>query len=264
MGFWLYVLASATGGLIVGVLGTGSSLIFLPLLILIFSASMPAAVSLRLAAGTTMAAIAVGAISGAIAQYRAGNVDTRLLRLTIAPYVLGALAGPWLSRLLSADLLGGYVAILIGIVALRMLFAPRTRHVAARSYASHGRELFVVLTLIAIGSSVAGVASGIFAIPYLLRFALPVRTVMGTSTAAAAVFASCGAIGYVSAGWTAAELPVGSIGFVYLPVFALMATVSTITTPIGVRLAGRIPEEPLRRLFAVFLLVAAAAVALAR
>lgn len=264
MSIWLYVLASATGGLIVGVLGTGSSLIFLPLLILIFGSTMPAAVSLRLAAGTTMAVIAVGAISGAIAQYRAGNVDARLFRLTIAPYMLGALAGPWLSRMLPADLLGAYVAILIAAVALRMLLARRARHITGEGYSSHGGELFVVLSVIAIGSSVAGVASGIFAIPYLLRFAVPVRTVMGTSTAAAAVFASCGAIGYLTAGWSAPGMPAGSIGYIYLPVFAVMATVSTITTPLGVRLAGRIREDALRRLFALFLLAAAAAVAFTR
>lgn len=264
MSFWLYVLASATGGLIVGMLGTGSGLIFLPLLILIFGSSMPAAISLRLAAGTTMAVAAVGAISGAIAQYRAGNVDTRLLGLTIPPYVLGALTGPWLSRILPTDVLGSYVALLIGIVAVRMLFARRARAMTEDGYSSHVFELCVVLTVIAIGSSIAGVSSGIFAIPYLLRFALPVRTVMGTSTAAAAVFASSSAIGYLTAGWSIAGRPAGSIGFVYLPVFVVMAVVATVTTPIGVRLAGRIREELLRRLFALFLLAAAAAVAFAR
>jgi len=264
LSFWLYVFASAAGGLLVGVLGTGSSLIFLPLLILIFGASMPADVSLRLAAGTTMATIAVGAISGAIAQYRSGNVDTRLFRLTIAPYVLGALAGPWLGRLLPTELLGGYVALLIGVVALRMLTSPRQRPSGEGDYAARRGELLLVLAVIAIASSVAGVASGIFAIPYLLRFALPLRTVMGTSTAAAAVFASCGAVGYLTAGWSAPGLPAGSAGFIYLPVFALMAAVATVATPIGVRLAGRIREDVLRRLFALFLFVAAGAVAFAR
>ena len=51
-----------------------------------------------------------------------------------------------------------------------------------------------------------------------------------------------------------------------LPVLfrALMAAVATVATPIGVRLAGRIREDVLRRLFALFLFVAAGAVAFAR
>jgi uncharacterized protein len=261
---WLYILASASGGLIVGMLGTGSSLILLPMLILIFGSNMPADVSLRLAAGTTMATIAVGAVAGAIAQHRAGNIDTHLFKLTIGPYVLGAFCGPWVSRALPSGLLGGYVAILIGIVAVRMLLAGRNRLPSDRRFVDYRKELCVVLTVIAIGSSIAGVASGIFAIPYLLRFAIPVRTVMGTSTASAAVFASCGALGYVAAGWTAQNLPSGSVGFVYLPAFAVMATVATIATPIGVRLAGRVREDVLRCMFALFLLAAAGAIALTR
>jgi uncharacterized membrane protein YfcA len=211
-----------------------------------------------------MATIAVGAIAGAAAQYRAGHVDARLFRLTIGPYVVGALAGPWVSRALPTGLLGGYVAILIGAVALRMLLAGSNRPRSARRYLAHRKELWFVLVGIAVGSSIAGVASGIFAIPYLLRFAIPVRTVMGTSTACAAVYASCGAIGYLAAGWSAPSLPAGSTGFIYWPAFAVMATVAIIATPVGVRLAGLVRENVLRRLFALFLLAAALAVVLTR
>lgn len=245
-------------------LGTGSSLILLPTLILIFGSSIPADISLRLAAGTTMATIAVGAVAGAVAQYRAGHVDTRLFRLTIGPYVVGALGGPWISRAMPTGLLSGYIAILIGVVALRMLLANRNRSPSERQYLAHRKELSFVLAAIAVGSSIAGVASGIFAIPYLLRFAIPVRTVMGTSTACAAVFASCGAISYLAAGWTVPDVPAGSIGFIYLPAFAVMATVAIIATPAGVRLAGLVSELVLRRLFAIFLLAAAVAVAFTR
>ena len=87
---------------------------------------------------------------------------------------------------------------------------------------------------------------------------------MGTSTAGAAVFASCGALGYLAAGLTAPNLPVGSVGFVYVPAFAVMAVVATIATPIGVRLAGLVREDVLRRLFALFLLAAAGAIAVTR
>jgi len=259
----LYVLASAAGGLVVGVLGTGSSLILLPSLILIFGASMPADLSLRLAAGTTMATMAIGALSGAVAQYRAGHVDMRLLGIALGPYVFGAITGPWVSRTLPAGLLAIYVALLICLVAVRMLLATRAGRAAERSLPAHLMEIRIVLTVIAMGSSIAGVASGIFAIPYLLRFALPARTVIGTSTAGAAVFATVGAIGYVTAGWSEVVVLPGSIGFVYLPAFAVMAVVATITTPIGVKLAGLISENLLRRLFATLLLVAAAAIVFA-
>ena len=265
MTFLLYVAASAAGGLIVGVLGTGSSLILLPSLTLIFEGAMPAQDPIRLAAGTTMATIAVGAIAGAVAQYRRRNFDAGLFRLTLPPYVLGGFAGPWVSRLLPADILGVYVAVVVAIVALRMLLADGPGAKGARDYDAHRLEITLVLLAIGFGCSLAGIASGIFAIPYLARFALPIRSVIGTSTASAAVYASCGAAGYVTAGWSIATPAGGSAsvaGFVYLPAFAVMALTAAIVTPRGVLLAGKVSERALKRAFAVFLLAAAVAIVL--
>lgn len=262
--YCLYVLVSAVGGLVVGVLGTGSSFILLPSLVLIFSALLPEIDPLRLAAGTTMATIAVGAIAGGIAQYRAGNVDLPLFRLTLAPYIVGSLAGPWINRLLPVRALGIYVSVLILIVASRMLLVGGDRLNTAEDYRAHRLPVSGVLVLISLGSSIAGIASGVFAIPYLSRFSLPMRTVVGTSTASAAVYALVGAAGFVSAGWSAPDLPPGHLGFVYLPAFAVMATTASILTPLGVRLARYADDRLLRVLFAVFLFSAAAAIAYTR
>ena len=204
-----------------------------------------------------MATMAVGAIAGALARFRAGDVDVRLLRLMLLPYVAGSLIGPWISRSLPTQVLGIYIGLILSVVALRMLLVSRPVSAAAREY--HGREIeiSVVLLAIGIGSSIAGVASGLFAIPYLARFALPMRTIIGTSTAAAAVYATFGAVGYSSAGWSAGDLPAGSFGYVYLPAFALMALTAAAFTPLGVRLAGRLNEKILRKSFALLLLIAA-------
>lgn len=261
MVYLLYALASGVGGLLVGMIGTGSSLVLLPSLVLIFAAVLPDFDTLRLAAGTTMATMAVGAFAGALTQYRAGHVDLQLLRLMMLPYVVGSLVGPWISRLLPAQALGIYVALVIGFVALRMIFVGQEKLAASRDFGAHRFEISTVLTGVGICSSVAGIASGIFAIPYLTRFSLPMRTIIGTSTAGAAVYATFGAIGYISAGWSAANLPAGALGYVYLPAFAVMAITAAIFTPLGVRLARYVNDRMLRRVFAVFLLVAGLAIA---
>ena len=257
MAYLFYVLVSAFGGLLVGLLGTGSSLLLLPSLAFIFAGVFSGMDVLRLAAGTTMATMAVGALAGALTRFRAGDVDLDLLRLMMLPYVAGSLIGPWISRLLPTQLLGIYIGLILAVVALRMMFAKRTIISASRDY--HGRklEISVVLLVIGIGSSVAGVASGLFAIPYLARFSLPMRTIIGTSTAAAAVYATFGAAGYISAGWSVAYLPAEALGYVYLPAFAIMALTAAVFTPLGVRLAHRLNEKILRKSFALLLLFAA-------
>jgi uncharacterized protein len=250
-----YVLLSAVGALLVGILGTGSALLLLPSLTLIFTTTMPDAEPLRLAAGTTMATIAVGAIAGAIAQHRLGQVDARLLRLMLPPYVVGGLAGPWLGRLLPTQALHVYVAGLIVLVAVLMLRSGGSSARNQRDFDSHRVEMRIVLLAIGVASSAAGVASGIFAIPYLTRFTVPWRAIMGTSTAAAAVYAVCGALGYLTAGWSVPGRPPGSVGFVYLPAFFVMAITATVMTPLGVKLAKHVSERLLRRCFALFLIV---------
>ena len=211
-----------------------------------------------------MATVSVGAIAGAIAQYRARQVDLRLFRLTMLPYALGALVGPWLSRALPPGILGAYVSVVIFVVALRMLFPrPRPPHPSG-GHQSHRWPVRFVLTLISIGSSIAGISSGIFAIPFLSRFTASMRIAIGTSTASAAVYSAFATVGYIAAGWSESDLPVGHLGFVYMPAFVVMATTALIVTPMGVRLASRLNEQMLRRLFAVFLIVASAAIALAK
>jgi uncharacterized membrane protein YfcA len=253
----LYVLVSAAGGLLVGALGTGSSLLLLPSLAFVFAGAFSEMDSLRLAAGTTMATMAVGALAGALTRYRVGDVDVRLLRLMGLPYIAGSLLGPWISRSLPTQVLGIYIGLILSVVALRMLLVNRPAASAWRDYQGRELEISVVLLAVGICSSVAGVASGVFAIPYLARFALPMRTIIGTSTAAAAVYSTFGAVGYITAGWSATDLPTGSLGYVYLPAFTIMALAAAVFTPLGVRLAHRLNEKILRRLFSVFLLTAA-------
>jgi uncharacterized membrane protein YfcA len=256
----IYVLISASGGLLVGLLGTGSSLVIMPVLTLTFPQILPGYDVLRLAAGTTMATMAVGAVAGAYSQFRAGHMDLRLLRLALLPYICGALIGPWISRYLPTEALRFYLAVIIFSIAIKMLFQNSKKPSPVRSYQDHRLELSIVLLIVGVGSSVAGIASGIFTIPYLTRFDLPIRTIIGTSTAGAAVYSTFGAIGYLSAGWTADGLPEQTLGYIYLPAFVIMAIVTFIFTPFGVWLARYTNEHLLKRFFAFFLLAAAIAI----
>jgi uncharacterized membrane protein YfcA len=258
--YLIYVLISATGGLLVGLIGTGSSLVIMPVLTLIFPQILPGYDVLRLAAGTTMATMAVGAVAGAYSQFRAGHLDLKLLRLALLPYICGALIGPWISRYLPTEALRFYLAVIILSIAIKMLLRNTNKPPPVRNYHDHLFELNIVLLLVGIGSSVAGIASGVFTIPYLTRFTLPMRTIIGTSTAGAAVYSAFGAIGYLSAGWSASGLPEQALGYIYLPAFAIMAIVTFVFTPLGVWLARYTNEHLLRRFFAIFLLLAAVAI----
>ncbi len=260
--YLVFCLVGAVSGLLIGVLGTGSSLVMMPSLVLLFPPLFPQHDALRLAVGTTVATMTVGALAGAVSHLRRRNVDTGVFVLMVPGYVCGALLGPWLSRLLPSAYLRLYLSAVLIAVAVRMLTARRAAsRDAPRRPQGHAVEIRLVSLLVALAGSIAGIASGLFAIPYLSRFAIPLHRVVGTSTSAAAVYALAALVGYVSSGWSAVDAPPATVGFVYLPVFAVMALAMAVSVPAGVRLAGRIDEQPLHRAFAVFLLVAGVAIA---
>lgn len=255
------VLAGGLGALLVGMIGFGTSLVVLPVLAILFPTLFAPEVALRLATGTTMATMAVGAVAAGIARSRADYVSWPLLRIAIAPYAAGALLGPWIARFLPVEVLRLYVAGVLIIVGLWSLGRAAAVAAGQRRWQAHKLELRAVLLGIGLASSVAGVASGLFAIPYLSRFDIGLRTVIGTSTVGAALYSAFGTLGYVTAGWAAAVPVPWTVGYVYLPALAIMAVAGALGAPLGVRLAGRMNDRLLKKVLAVVILCAALIIA---
>jgi uncharacterized membrane protein YfcA len=82
---------------------------------------------------------------------------------------------------------------------------------------------------------------------------VPLHRAIATSAAIGFPIALAGAAGYVLGGWHAGDLPVGSLGFVYLPALAGIVLGSVLTAPLGARTAHRLPVRPLKRVFALLL-----------
>jgi hypothetical protein len=61
-----------------------------------------------------------------------------------------------------------------------------------------------------------------------------------------------GAIGYLIAGLGEPGRPPWSVGYIVLPAFAGIVVASTTAAPFGARLAHRLSDVTLRRIFALF------------
>ena len=70
--------------------------------------------------------------------------------------------------------------------------------------------------------------------------------------------AVAGALGYLINGWGAAELPEFTVGFIYLPALVLVSAMSSLTAPVGAKLAHRLPVAVLKKVFAGVLIVLSA------
>jgi len=121
---WVLISMGAAVGFLSGLFGVGGGFIMTPLLIFI---GIPPAV----AVGTGSAQIVASSMSGAVAQYRRGNVDIKMGLVLIAGGLVGTVIGVDVVRILRRlgqfDLVValGYVTFL-GIVGILMLIESST------------------------------------------------------------------------------------------------------------------------------------------
>ncbi|MBZ0068163.1 MAG: sulfite exporter TauE/SafE family protein, partial [Thiobacillus sp.] len=94
-------------------------------------------------------------------------------------------------------------------------------------------------------------------VPFMLWHNITLHRAIATSSAIGFPIAVAGAVGYVLGGWQVGGLPEGSLGFVYLPALSGIVLGSVLTAPLGARTAHRLPIRPLKRIFALLLLVLA-------
>ncbi|MCP3176126.1 MAG: sulfite exporter TauE/SafE family protein [Desulfuromonadales bacterium] len=254
MTFWLLYLATgAFTGVFAGLLGVGGGLIVVPLLTFVFtSQQMPEAYILHLALGTSLASIILTSISSFRAHHARGAVHWGVVRGISLGILTGTFFGSWVAAQLSGRFLSAFFVVFLYTVSLRMFFNVRPK---ASMTLPKPAGLFAVGNVIGGVSSLVGIGGGSLSVPFLVRCNLPVHTAVGTSAAIGFPIAVAGTAGYVLNGLAVAELPAGSLGFVYLPALAGICLASVLTAPLGVRLAHSLPVARLKRIFALFLMV---------
>ena len=103
-----------------------------------------------------------------------------------------------------------------------------------------------------------GIGGGTLCVPYFNAFGFPVHRAVGTAAAIGLVIALPATIGFVATGWGIPALPEASVGHVNLLGLILIAPFTSLTAPLGVRLAHRLSARALKLLFALFLFATSA------
>ena len=250
--WWAYLAIGVVVGFLAGLLGIGGGMVMVPMLVFVFSAAgLPAEHLMHFAIATAMATIIFTSLSSVRAHHRHGGVDWRAAR-ALAP---GIMAGS-----LGAALSAGFIPtrpLAVGFTAL-MFFAAVQMYMDVQPEPQ--RRLPGAAGLFAAGAGIGAISSVLAAggaflsIPYLVRRNVPVRRAIGTAAAIGFPIALAGTTGYVLHGMRTAQLPPGSLGFVYLPALAFVAAASMSTAPLGARLAHRLPVRRLRMVFSLVLL----------
>lgn len=254
MPFWLsYCILGACSGVLAGLMGVGGGIVIVPALVWLFTAQgfSPSHIQ-HMAVGTSLATIVFTALSSARAHHGREAVAWQTVRRVSPGIVIGTLVGSALASLFSTRLLRGIFVVFIYYVAIQMLaritVRPHRQLPGAAGMAGVGGIIGFV-------SSLVGIGGGSMSVPFMAWCNVPMRTAIGTSAAIGLPIALAGTVGNIVTGWGLPALPPLSFGFVYLPALLGISLVSSLTAPLGARLAHRLPVTALRSGFAVFLLV---------
>lgn len=244
----VYLVLGLATGFVAGLLGVGGGLIMVPVLTWAFlGQGFNADYNIHLALGTSLATIVFTAIASLRAHHGHGAVEWGVVRRIAPGIVLGTLAGALVAAHLSDRGLKVFFTLFLFYAATQMLFGFKPKAV-------RGLPGWPGMTaaggVIGIVSSWVGIGGGTLTIPFLTWCNVRMQAAIGTSSAVGLPIALAGAVGYVLAGRAATDLPAWSAGFIYLPAFAAIVSMSWLTAPLGARCTHSWPVARLKRVFA--------------
>jgi uncharacterized membrane protein YfcA len=106
-------------------------------------------------------------------------------------------------------------------------------------------------------SAIMGIGGGAFGVTLMTLCGRAIHQAVATASGFGAAIAAPAILANMATGWGKEGLPWGSIGYVNLPGFVVLAALTALTAPYGARLAHRLDRARLKRIFALVLAVMA-------
>lgn len=244
-------------GFCAGLLGIGGGLVVVPGLLLLLSYhGYPADIVPLMAAGTSLCLMVFTATGSALSHLRQGTVCLAVLR-RLLPWVMASeLLGVLLAGIINAHVLETLFGLLVIVLAVDLLRRSARPLSPGSSTTDHPMALTVVMgSAIGLKSGLFGVGGGALAIPYFNWLGLAPREVVGTTALLTWPVAVVGAVAYGFSPLAVDHALTGVVGSVYWLGVLVMIPATVVTAPLGARLCRIFPQDQLRRIFGVFLLV---------
>ena len=246
-------------GFLAGLFGVGGGFVMVPILIFSYEHSgVSPSVSTHLAIGTSLFVVIFASIASAYQHRRHGNIDWRSVFVIGFSSAFTALATSRLAASLSGKHLQIAFVIIVMIAAIRMLTeggVHAQKRLELSSKVSPIRLLGIGLTT-GIVSALAGIGGGVILIPMMYYFLnMPLKLVVGTSSATIVITALFSVTGYILNGIGRAGLPEGSLGFVDLQHGVALAVGSLLLARVGAYVSFRTHPYYLKKIFALFVIL---------
>ena len=247
----LAALGLATGYM-AGLLGIGGGMLIGPFLTLILShRGLPADLSIKMAIATSMATIMFTAISSVRAHHQRGAVRWNIVQGLAPGIVLGGMIA---SIGIFSQLKGTWLAIFFSVFvsfSATQIFLDKKPQANRQMPGTAGQ--IAAGTVIGCLSGLVGAGGGFISVPFMVAHNIRILNAVATSAALGFPIALANTAGYVVSGAGVSGLPPYSLGYIWLPGLAVIATCSVLTAPLGAKMAHQLPIAKLKKVFATVL-----------
>lgn len=252
------VAAGVATGILAGLFGVGGGAVIVPVLAELFShLHMAKGFEMQVAVGTSLAIIIPTSLRSFQAHRARGAVDMEVLKAWAPGLVLGCVLGAAAASFFKSEWLKAVFAVFALMMSARFIFAKASwtiSHTLPGRVGMAGYGVFIGLV-----SALMGIGGGAYGSLIMTLHSRPIHQSIATSAGVGAIIAVPGTLAFMVAGWPhMAEMPPLSLGFVSLLGAAVIAPISTLIAPIGVRLAHGLTKRKLEVGFGLFLAAVAA------
>lgn len=248
----LLVGIGGVAGVISGLLGVGGGIVLVPAFFYAFAhLGYDGPQLMQVCVATSLATIVITSIRSAHSHNKKGAVDWQMLRSWALWVMLGAVAGTWVAASVKSVTLQIVFAVLAMIAGLYLAFGRANWRLGE---AMPGQPLRgVYATVLGFFSAMMGIGGGTFGVPLMSLYSLPIHRAVATASGLGLLIAVPSVIGFLLLQVTGA--PPYTVGAVNVPAALLVIAMTLITTPFGVRIAHAMDAKPLKRAFAVFIIL---------
>jgi uncharacterized membrane protein YfcA len=253
----LILAIGAFAGVIAGLLGVGGGIVLVPAFFFAFETLGYGTDGLmQICLATSLATIVVTSMRSVVEHNKRGAVDWGILRAWGPGIAIGAALGVIAASGLRNEVLMGIFGVSGLSVGLYMAFSRAQWRLGDHMPGRVGTA--VSSPILGFLSVLMGIGGGSFGVPMMTLFGVPIHRAVATAAGFGLVIAVPAVVGFLLTTGEGTNRPPFTIGQVNLVAFVAVAVMTMITTPLGVKLAHAMDPKPLKRVFAVFIMIMAA------
>lgn len=250
--FILFIFLGILVGSVSGLFGIGGGVIMVPaLLFAMEKMGVDSHHAIYMATRTSLGVILFTSLYSSWNHHKKSPLNKKVLWELSFFVIMGTVIGTFFVRSIPPKVLETILMVYVALIALKMWFGFNVNDQGETRPTRFWN--FLIGNIIGFKSAVLGIGGGTISVPYLTWKKVPLTQAVGISAAIGFIIALTGTIATLLKPVNTATLPPYTYGYIYVPGVLGVLSTSLIFSKIGTYYAHKIPQEQLRRGFAIIL-----------